>query len=159
MKKERILNRIFSLLTILMVLTFSTCKKDNSNGSGTITGKWMHNFIGNRDVIQQYEFKTNDSVVFYTYKIDTLTNVVLGYSYRSMGNYKIERSTLTIYNLVNFSDPAGNYVPLNQLVQGGGSTNETYTFALNAQKNQLSFYFSCPADASCLPSPIIYFKQ
>ncbi len=159
MKKERILNWTLSLLAILVVSTFSTCKKDTSGSSATITGKWSNSLIGTRNVIEQYEFKSNDSVIFDTYKIDTVTRAVLGYGYHSIGNYKIEKNTLTMYNLVNFSNEAGNFVPLNQLVQGGGSGTETYTFALNGQKNQLSFYFDCPANANCLPSPIVYNRQ
>ena len=159
MKKEHARNGILSLLAFLLVLTFSTCKKDTASGSISIIGKWSNNLIGNRDVVEQYEFKSNDSVIFYTYKIDTLTKSVIGYGYRSIGNYKIEKSTLTMYNMVNFSNPAGNFVPVDQLVQGGGSASEMYTFALNNQKHQLSLYFTCPPNADCLPSPIIYFKQ
>jgi len=158
MKKERTLSWIFSLLAVLAVLTFSTCKKDAA-GSAAIIGRWSNSPAGSRDIVEQYEFKSNDSVIFYTYKIDTLTHAILGYGYRSMGNYKIEKSTLTMYNLASFSNSEGNFVPLNQLVQTGGSTTETYTFALNSQKNQLSFYFTCPANADCLPSPLVYIKQ
>ncbi len=140
-------------------MTFSACKKDTSNGSTAIVGKWSNSLVGSKDVIEQYEFKSNDSVVFYTYKIDTVTKGILGYGYRSIGNYKVDKSALTLYNLVNFSNQAGNFVLLSQLVQIGGSTTENYAFELNSQKNQLSFYFTCPANANCLPSPVIYFKQ
>jgi hypothetical protein len=159
MKKALTLNRTFSLLAAVLILTFSTCKKDTSNRSINIVGKWSNNVFGSRDVIAQYEFKSDNSFEFYTYKIDTIGKNIIGYGYKSTGNYKIEKSTLTMYNMVNFSNPSGNFVPVAQLVQGGGSSTATDTFTLNSQKNQLSFYFTCPPGADCIPSPIIYYKQ
>jgi hypothetical protein len=151
--------QIFSLFAALVILTFSTCKKDTSNGSAAIAGKWSDNVFASRDVIGQYEFKSDNSVEFLTYKIDTVSNNIIGYGYKSTGSYKIEKSTLTMYNMVNYSNSGGNFVPVDQLVQTGGAATVAYTFALNGQKNQLSFYFTCPANANCIPSPIIYYKE
>jgi hypothetical protein len=163
MKKARPLNLVFAILAALSVLTFSTCKKDTAAGSTSIIGKWANNAFANTvcvnaAVIQHYEFKSNDSVEFYDYKIDTLTKKILGYGFRSTGKFKIQNSVLTMYNLINFSNSTGDFVPLAQLVQEGSSGTETCTFALNGPKNQLSLYFTCPPNADCAPSPAVYYR-
>jgi hypothetical protein len=163
MKKAHTLNLVFTILVALLVLTFSTCKKDTAAGSTSIIGKWANNAFGNTvwanpEVIQHYEFKSNDSVEFYDYKIDTITKKILGYGFRSTGKYKVVNSVLTMYNLINFSNTTGEFVPLAQLVQEGSSGTENYTFTLNSQNNQLSLYFTCPANADCAPSPAVYYR-
>jgi hypothetical protein len=158
MKKALTLTSVFCLLAALLVLTFSTCKKDTAKGNTSIIGKWSNKVSGHNDIIGQYEFKSNDSVVFYTYKIDTVSKSVVGYSYKSAGTYKIENATLTM-NMVSFANTAGNFVPLAQLVQSNGSATSIYTMAINSQKNMLSLYFTCPPYADCIPSPIIYYRE
>jgi len=161
MKKAFTLNLIFGLLAAAMVLVFSTCKKDTSGGSAGIIGKWENKAFANtiyenRQVIQHYEFKSNDSVEFYDYKIDTITKKILGYGFRATGKYKIDKSVLTMYNIANFSNSTGTFVPVAQLVQESSSGTESCTFTLNGQKNQLSLYFACPINADCVPGPAIY---
>jgi len=97
--------------------------------------------------------------VFYNYKIDTVSKSIIGYSYMSLGTYKLENSTLTLNYMVSSSNPAGNFVPVSQLVQGGGPVTSIYTIVLDSQKNMLSLYFTCPPYADCVPSPIIYYRQ
>ena len=159
MKTTPIRNVIFSLSAVLLVLTFSTCKKNTAKGSTSIIGKWSNKVSYHSDIIGQYEFKSNDSVVFYNYKIDTVSKSIIGYSYMSLGTYKLENSTLTLNYMVSSSNPAGNFVPVSQLVQGGGPVTSIYTIVLDSQKNMLSLYFTCPPYADCVPSPIIYYRQ
>ena len=157
MKKALTLNVIFCLSAALLVLTFSTCKKDTAKGNTSIIGKWSNKVFSHNDIIGQYEFKTNDSVVFYTFKIDTVSKSVIGYSYKSIGTYKIENAKLTM-NMVSFANTGGNFVPLAQLVQSNGSATSIYTIVLDSQKNQLSLYFTCSPAGNCVPSPIIYYR-
>ena len=159
MKKPLTLTIVFCLSAALLVLTFSTCKKDTAKGNTSIIGKWSNKVFNHSDIIGQYEFKTNDSVVFYTYKIDTVSKNILGYSYKSIGTYKIENSTLTLYNMVSFSDPVEGFVPLAQLIQSNGSATSVYTISINSKTNTLSLYFTCPPYADCIPSPIIYYRE
>ncbi|HAL81246.1 MAG TPA: hypothetical protein DCO83_02605 [Mucilaginibacter sp.] len=159
MKKSLTLNLVFSLSAILLVFTFTTCKKSSTGGGIAIVGIWTNKAIWAKDIVQQYNFRSNDSVEFYEYKIDTITAKILGYGSKAAGKYKIENSTLTMYNMVSFSNPSNSFGPLIDLVQGSINANEIYTIALNSQKNQLFLYFTCPLNASCIPSPIIYYKQ
>jgi len=159
MKKALTLNRIFRLSAILLVLTFSACKKNTEKGSTGIIGKWSNKVFNQSDIIGQYEFKSNDSVVFYTYKIDTVSKSIIGYSAKSIGTYKIENATLTMNYKVSYANPAGNFVPISQLDQSSGPFTSVYTIVLDNQKNMLSLYFTCPPNADCIPSPIIYYRQ
>ena len=159
MKKSPNLNLVFSLLAVPLILSFAACKKSATGGSIGLTGTWTNKTLGAPDIVQLYNFKSNDSVEFYDYKIDTNTGKILGYGYKTIGKYKLENATLTMYNLASFLNPAGGFGPLSQLAPGNGSVTETYTIAIDSQKKQLSLYFTCPPSADCIPSPIIYFRQ
>jgi hypothetical protein len=90
---------------------------------------------------------------------DSVTKKVIGYRYKSIGKYSVENSELTMYDLANFSNSKNSFGPVEELIPIDGSKTLTYTISLNSWKNKLSLYFTCPLNADCIPSPIIYFKQ
>ena len=63
-----------------------------------------------------------------------------------------------MYNLINFSNSTGEFVPLAQLVQEGGSGTENCTFTLNTQKNQLSFILPAPSMPIARPRRMVYYR-
>jgi len=147
---------IFGLLTAVLLLTFFACKKDVANVSIDITGKWAQiEFQG----MQQYEFKSDHTVEFTIMATDSVTKQVIGYRYKSVGKYSVENSELKMYDLANFSNSKNSFGPVEELVSIDGFKTLTYTISLNSQKNKLSLYFTCPPNANCVPSPMVYFKQ
>ncbi|HEY4324301.1 MAG TPA: hypothetical protein VGN20_09950 [Mucilaginibacter sp.] len=149
----------FCFLAALLILALSTCKKDVSSGDAWIVGKWSNRFLISRDIVQQYQFKSNDSVEFYAFKIDTVTKSIIGYSYRTIGKYKVDGKELTLYGTTSFLNPANGFGSIAQLVKSSGPTTSMFNFSLNDKKNQLSFYFVCPLNADCIASPVIYYKE
>ncbi len=162
MKKLPALTTIFGLLAAVLIFSLSACKKDTSAADTSLTGKWIAKQFGNNSsIIQQYEFKSNDSVEFYAYQIDTVTKKILGYSYKVVGTYTLNNTTLILSNQAVFTNPANSFGPVTALVAAGTEGDATYTTAINKQNNKvvLSLYFTCPPYADCVPSPLIYYKQ
>ena len=157
MKTTLTLTRIFfSFLAAILVFAFSACKKDASSGTVDITGKWAKiQFQG----IEQYEFKNNNTFEYNTLATDSVTKKILGYRFRTIGKYRIKKDSLIMLDLVNYSNSKNSFGPATELVPAGSSKTGGYTISLNAQKNKLSLYFTCPFNADCVPSPIIFNKQ
>jgi hypothetical protein len=156
MKKTLTLSLVFSLLAVFLVINFSACKKNAASGRIDITGKWVKTeFQG----IQQYEFKSDHSVEFDVFATDSVTKAIIGYRYKSVGKYNIKNDTLTMFDLINYSNSKNSFGPLTDLIPINGTTTITYTFSMNNQKTKLSFYFNCPFNADCVPSPIVYARQ
>ncbi|HEY2582214.1 MAG TPA: hypothetical protein VGI43_10410 [Mucilaginibacter sp.] len=159
MKKTFFVNIIFCFSAALLILVFSTCKKSAVEINADIYGKWSNNFLGAPGVVTQYRFKSIDSVEYFVSKIDTVTQNTIGYSSRTIGKFKIENATLTMYNLQTFTNPANTFGTLAQLVPGSGPAVLTYSISINDQKKQLLVYFTCPANANCVSSPLVYYKE
>jgi hypothetical protein len=156
MKKILTRSFTFSLLTAFLIVTFYACKKSANGGNIDITGKWVKTeFQG----IQQYQFTSDHTVEFDVLATDSVTKAIIGYRYKSVGKYKIKNDTLTMFDLVNYSNSKNSFGSLTDLVPINGPTTITYTFSLNNQKTKLSFYFNCPFNADCVPSPIVYARQ
>jgi hypothetical protein len=146
MKTKLTLIRILGLLAVVLAFTFSACEKDAS-GPLNITGKWAYQqFQG----IQQYEFKNGNQVQFDVIATDSVTKKIIGYRFRSIGKYSIKNDSLIMFDLVNYSNSKNSYGPETELTPVDGS---------NSQKNKLSLYFTCPFNASCVPSPMIFIRQ
>lgn len=156
MKTKLSLIKMFSLLAAVLVFAFSACKKDAANGTIDITGKWAKiQFQG----IDQYEFKNDNTVEYNIIATDSITKKIIGYRFRSIGKYSVKNDSLTMFDLVNYSNSKNSFGPATELVPIDGSKTVGYTVSLNAQKNKLLLYFTCPFNADCVPSPIIYNKQ
>ena len=160
MKKALNLSTTFSLLAVLAVLTFSTCKKDTTSASRPLIGNWSKKLYADSAVMEQYEFKSNDSVVYYIYKIDAVSKSVIGYKYKYAGLYKIDNSIVTLYNMIYFYNPTEKYAAISQMAGGDSYPSSTYKFELNSQKNTLTLYITpCSLALDCFPAPIIYHRE
>ena len=157
MKTTLTLIRIFfCVLAAVLVFTFSACKKDASSGTIDITGKWAKTeFQG----INQYEFKNDNTVEYNIIATDSVTKKIIGYRFRTIGKYSVKKDSLIMFDLVNYSNSKNSFGPATELVPINGSKTVGYSISLNAQKNKLSLYFTCPFNADCVPSPIIFIKQ
>ncbi len=156
MKKLPAPIQTLSLLTVVLLLTFDACKKDTKTTSIDITGKWaLTQFQG----IQQYEFKSDQTVEFNVIATDSVTKQVIGYRYKSTGSYTIKNDSLMMFNLKSYTNSKSTYGPATELVPTNGLKTDSYKVALNSQKNKLSLYFTCPPNADCVPSPMVFNKQ
>ncbi|HTE01121.1 MAG TPA: hypothetical protein VK668_17645 [Mucilaginibacter sp.] len=156
MRKIFIPASVFSLLAVVLVLTFSACKKDAAGGNVNITGEWAKaQFQG----LEKYAFKSDGTVEYNIMATDSVTKRVIGYRYKSVGKYSVNNAELTMYDLKTFSNINNNFGPVAELVPVDGQKTITYTISVNSQKNKLSLFFTCPANADCVPSPMIYYKQ
>jgi hypothetical protein len=155
MKTKLTLIKIFSLLTAVLAFTFSACKKD-AGGPLNITGKWaIQQFQG----IQQYEFKNGNQFQYDIIATDSVTKKIIGYRFRSTGKYSIKNDSLIMFDQVNYSNSKNSYGPVTELTPVDGPKTVAYGLSLNGQKNKLSLYFTCPFNASCVASPMVFNKQ
>jgi len=155
MKTKLSLIKMFSLLAVVLAFTFSACKKDAS-GTIDITGKWAQlQFQG----IQQYEFKTGNQFQFDVIATDSVTKKVIGYRFRIIGKYRVKNDSLTMFDLASYSNSKNSFGPATELAPIDGSKTIGYTISLNARRNKLLLYFTCPFNASCVPSPMVFDKQ
>lgn len=156
MKTKLTLIRILGLLAVVLAFTFSACEKDNTSGPLNITGKWAYQqFQG----IQQYEFKNDNQVQFDVIATDSVTKKIIGYRFRSVGKYSIKNDSLIMFDLVNYSNSKNSYGPQTELTAVDGSKKLACGLSLNGPKNKLLLYFTCPFNASCAPSPMVFDKQ
>jgi hypothetical protein len=155
MKTKLTLIRILGFLAIALAFTFSACKKD-TDGTLNITGKWGYQqFQG----LIQYEFKNDNSVEYNIFAADSVTKKIIGYRFKTIGKYKIKNDSLIMFGLTNYANPKNGFGPATELIPVDGSSTVGYTISLNSQKNKLSLYFTCPFNASCVPSPMIFIRQ
>ena len=153
MKKSLTLSLIFSLLVAFLMLTFFACKKSSTGVNADITGKWVKTYFQN---MEQYQFNSDHTVEFDALQTDSVTKVVIGYRYKSVGKYTIKNDSLIMFDLSNYSNSKNSFGPVTDLTPTSGSATVSYAFSLNDQKNTLSLYFTCPINADCIPSPIVY---
>lgn len=158
MKRKLTQNGMVCLLVLVAVLVLSTCKKDGI-GTLNITGTWYTLPYNSKTIVNQYQFKSDSTFEFTTYKIDSISKKTIGYESKLTGNYNLNKNTLNFTGLQYFVNPTYAFGPASLLTPIDGPVTETYTIALNYPKNQLWFYFICPINADCVPSPIIYHKR
>ena len=149
--------KTISLLTAILLFTVAACKKDNKSAPLDIKGKWaLTQFQG----IQQYEFKSDQTVEFNVIATDSVTKQIIGYRYKNTGSYTIKNDSLIMFNLKSYTNSKGAYGPATELVPTNAAQTITgYKVSLNSQKNKLYFYFTCPPNADCVPSPMVFDKQ
>ncbi len=156
MKKLPAPIQTLSLFAAVLLLAVSACKKDSNKMAIDITGKWtLTQFQG----IQQYEFKSDQTVEFNIIATDSVTKQVIGYRYKSTGSYTIKNDSLIMFNLKSYTNSKSTYGPATELVPTNGLKTSSYKVSLNNQKNRLSLYFTCPPNADCVPSPMVFNKQ
>ncbi|HEX2935307.1 MAG TPA: hypothetical protein VHO72_08125 [Bacteroidales bacterium] len=86
-----------SILFWFLALTFFACSKETSN-EDKIVGKWFNSDTLrelNRISIAQYDFRADNSLEVLRIEHDLNTKEILGYRYRSTGNYKLEGQQLS----------------------------------------------------------------
>lgn len=140
------------MLSIVITIVFYACSKDASNNV-SIAGKWSKSSTG---YLQQYEFKGDMTYQLNAYATDPSTSAVLGYQYKSLGKYKLEGDKLTLSGIKSFYNASG-YGPETSLTETGSPGSEIYTVKIT--NNKLELHFTCPPNANCVASPIIYTKM
>ncbi|QEC76111.1 lipocalin family protein [Mucilaginibacter ginsenosidivorax] len=155
MKTKLTLIKTLGLLAVVLAFTFSACKKD-AGGNIDITGKWaILQFQG----IQQYEFKNGNQFQYDIIATDSVTKKIIGYRFRVTGKYSIKNDSLMMFDQVNYSNSKNSYGPVTELIPVSASKTVAYGLSVNSKKNKLSLYFTCPPNADCVPSPMVFSKQ
>jgi hypothetical protein len=162
MKKLPFAAGIAVLLTIIVILSFSACKKDYSAGHINIIGKWTGSYKYDNTSLRLHMFRFNaDSTVEVTVTLtEPASGKLLGYQYKSNGRFHLNGESLKLYQLAAFYNSQDkSAVPPENLVPLPADTTESYTIKVN--NSRTSFYFDyppCPPNASCL-AKITYNKQ
>ncbi|HEY9003369.1 MAG TPA: hypothetical protein VIM89_18580 [Mucilaginibacter sp.] len=142
------------LLTLFVAITYLGCKKENTQAG--ILGVWTQT---HSTVKMQFVFKSDLTFENDVLEIDSASKSTIGYRYKTVGTYTLQNTTLTLKSTQNYSNPDNSYGPESSLVAVNGQSNDTYTIGFNGQKNILYLYFTCPPNANCVPSPLVYTKQ
>lgn len=141
---------IFTIVSVAAVCT--GCKKNSAQKS--IVGVWTKTFFQGKN---QYIFNKNLSFEYDAIETDSVTKAVLGYRYKLVGTYTYANSTLTLNGIQSYSGPNDGYGQPNQLIPSTSKPMvEIYTAQITNAGNTLSLYFTCPPNADCVPSPIVY---
>jgi hypothetical protein len=156
------LKLICGLSATFFIISFAACKKDSPTLGTSLKGTWTSKQFGTTDIMNRYQFEENNLLEFYTYKIDTVSNKILGYSTHMKGTYQLLGTDVTIVGQTFFNSPPNSYVALSELVKlEGGTTLENFTVSIKKQNNKdmLSLYFTCPGGLLCIPSPFVYNRE
>jgi hypothetical protein len=151
--KISIKKSLWLFVILVTVLFYASCKKDG--GQTPLTGAWVKNYLQGKT---QYVFNTDGSFEIDDFATDSVTQKVLGYRSKSLGNYTLKGANLAITINRYFYFPNNSYGPASQIVLMQTASVQNYTVAFNTQQTILYLYFTCPPNADCVPSPLIYYK-
>jgi hypothetical protein len=158
MKKLLNLTAAIGLLAIILLVTFAACKKESSN-EADISGKWMAKYP-NSQLTPLYEFKSDHTFEYSLMATDSVTKKNIGVISKTAGNYQIKGEQLNLFNIVYYENKNNQYGPAADLIITTNSVKtENNKIVLDDKKNTLSVYFTCPPNANCVPSPIVYYRQ
>jgi len=142
------------LIILFVAITYQGCKKENTQNS--VVGTWAQT---RSTVKTQFIFKSDLTFETDVLEIDSVSKTTIGYRYKTVGTYTLQNTTLTLKSTQNYSNPDNSYGPESSLVAVNAQSSDNYTIAFNGQKNILYLYFTCPLNANCVPSPLVYTKQ
>jgi hypothetical protein len=158
MKKKINLTFVGGLFAITLFFIFSGCKKDSSNELD-ITGKWVLKYPHSQSVTL-YEFKSNHTFEYSMVTIDSVTKEVIGIASKTVGKYQVKNQQLNFYDRVVYQNKSNQFGSAAELVVNNNSDRTgNYTIAKDDKNNTLSMFFTCPLNADCVPSPMVYYKQ
>lgn len=158
MKNFFSLTFVGGLLAITLFFIFSGCKKDSSN-ERDITGKWALKYPNSRS-INLYEFKSNHTFEYSMVTIDSVTKNIIGIASKTVGKYQVKNQQLNFYDKVVYLNQSNQFGSAAELVVNNNSDRTgNYTIAKDDKNNTLSLFFTCPPNADCVPSPMVYYKQ
>ncbi len=105
----------------------------------------------------EYHFKEDHTIEILRIEIEQDSGEILGYRYRSYGNYKLENDQLSFYNLVSYcnDDTKGSYTEIENLKLVNENEGDSFTVTCKLEKNGQSLIFiypPCGELANCIGS-------
>ena len=157
MKKSTSLNAAFIPLIVVLLLTFSACKKDAAN-SNNLVGKWQ-TIIPMSTQKSAYEFKSDLTYEHTLYVIDTVTKKDLGILAKETGKYKRNGARLVLYDMLSYQSKDGNPVPVDDLKVVEGLKTYDYDIAITSG-NKLTLNHQCGPNELCAANyvPPFYYR-
>jgi len=148
------LSLIFTLL-----LFFNSCTSDSEeNELSSLIGNWVNTgIIENSNFSQSllYNFKSDKTFIVSTVIIDNTTTEIMGYRYRGLGTYTLNKNILVLNLLKKYihDDSTGLFSNINDLELSDDSNRERINFSLNQSLNELTFqYAPCEPNENCIAS-------
>lgn len=162
MKKANNLTFATSFWAIILLLTFSSCKKESSNGSG-LNGKWKASFT-ETNRIAEFEFKNDNTYEYALSGIDSATSK-LGVIAKQTGKYQLtnNQQALNLYEIVSYSNKGGYKAgSVSDLVITAGNKTSDYNFSFDDKESKFSLVYICGPAEFCLPTNLqryYYYRQ
>ena len=150
-----------SNILFFLIFTFIGCSKETTINpyDKKIIGVWfnedtLHEY--NRISKLQYNFKEDNTVEILRVEMDINSMKVLGYRYKSTGNYSLDSNQLSFSNLMNYTndDTQGSYSAIEDL-KLIKENNIDYTVTCKFEKNGKKLtliYPPCGELANCIGS-------
>jgi hypothetical protein len=148
--------------TFFLIMAFISCSKEDkiTLNNENLKGVWFEeNYLEeyNRISRLEYIFKKDNSLEILRKEIDKNSREILGYRYRTLGNYRLDGDQLSFNNLVSYSndDTQGPYTEIEnlQLVEESEGSSYTITCKFEESGKKLIFiYPPCGELANCIGS-------
>jgi len=138
------------------VFYFIGCNSDSAINTITIKGVWFEDVYVedfNRISRLEYNFKEKGIVEILRIEMDKDSVEILGYRYRTTGNYKQAEEKLFFYNLVSYSndDSKGDYSKLHDLMKASAENSYAYSYEISSDGRELTFFYPpCSPSANCV---------
>jgi len=159
----------FCFLSALLVFALTRCSKDEKIpvNIGDVTGIWYEEdslVDYNRISRLEYNFKADSSLEIQRIELDINTREVLGYRYRTIGDYMLVGDKLSFLNQVSYGndDTKGPYTEIEnlKLIPDENGISYTITCRFGDNGNKLVFiYPPCGELANCIGSKTLTKKE
>jgi hypothetical protein len=153
------MNKLITFCIFLIIVINSCSKYDNLKPNiENIKGIWFEERIieENKSIYRrEYNFNNDNLIEILGINIDKESKKVLGYSFRQLGNYKLENDQLTFYNLSSYYNDysEGPYSSIENLVQTSEIDSSTVTCKFEEHgKKLILIYPPCGPFENCIGS-------
>lgn len=162
LKTKKLIMKLTAFLfyAFILIFVFSSCSKEHviTLNEENIKGVWFEEVTleeNNRISRLEYTFKDDNILEVLRIEIGKDSRDVLGYRYRTSGNYKLEGNQLSFYNLVNYcnDDTQVSFTEIEnlRLVREGEGDSYTVTCKFEDNGKKLTFIYSpCGELANCI---------
>jgi hypothetical protein len=160
MKKLLNLSFVFGPVAVVLLLSFSACKKESSNKI-ELNGKWKASFTAVNQTAE-FEFKSNNTYEYTLSGIDSATRKI-GIISKQTGKYQLKdnRQSLTFNEVVYYSNKNGKPGLASGLVITAGKSTIDYSISFDDKENKFSLIYHCGPNELCtaLFDRYYYYKQ
>jgi hypothetical protein len=152
---------IFFLTSFILLIVLSCSKDDRDDlNVNDILGIWyQEDFLQEYGRISrlEYNFKDDHTLEVLRIELNSDSRDLLGYRYRTLGNYALINNQISFFNLSSYSnnDSQGSYTELENLDLVDGSVDDQYTVTCKLEdggKKIVFIYPPCGPAENCIGS-------